>query len=361
MDISAALSSPLRRPPLPAPPGYWRLAAGHYSVLLHRRGLYSALFLCVLLLLCSGISLSVGSASLSVQQALLAAVGVGSKMQLFLIQELRLPRLLAAALTGIAFGVGGCLLQTLARNRLATPGVIGIDDGATAFAVASIVAVPTSLAPSYLALTGAATATALAFGLGGGAGARGYRFIVVGLGIGALFGAITQLMLARTDIDSANQAYPWTVGSLNARPDEPVLMLAVGLLLCLPLAKYLAGRLSVMRFNDAVASGLGVALVRTRVGVLLVTVVITALAVAVAGPVGLIALMAPEVARYLCGHQGVPVCNAGLAGALIMILADLAGRTVLAPIEIPVGVITAVVGGPYLLWILLRRPHRSGQ
>ncbi|TWI55560.1 iron complex transport system permease protein [Pseudomonas duriflava] len=341
-----------------APAGYawWRF--GRYSILVHRRAWSSGFLLIAAMIIVSGISLASGAAGLSPWTALAAAIGQGEPMHVFLVQELRLQRLIAGLLTGAALGVAGCLLQTLARNRLATPGIIGIDDGATAFAVASIVAIPTTLAPSALALTGAATAAGLAFGLSGGAGARGYRFIVVGIAVGALFGALTNLMLARTDMDSANQAYPWTVGSLNARPAQAVWLLGIGLLAGLPVAKYLGRALTLMRFSDSVATGLGVPLKRMRVMTLLLTVFLTALAVAVVGPVGLIALAAPEVARYLVGHQGVPVFNAALAGATLMSLADWVGRTLMAPIEIPVGVIMAVIGGPYLLWILLRPSAR---
>lgn len=343
-----------------APSGYWLLAFGALRILLNRRGVFAALGLSAVLLIITGVSLASGAAGLSPWTALAAAFGQGEPMHVFLVQELRLQRLVAGLLTGAAFGIGGCLLQTLARNRLATPGVIGIDDGATAFAVASIVAVPTTLAPSALALTGATTAAVLAFGLsaGAGAGARGYRFIVVGIAVGAVFGALTNLMLARADIDAANVAYPWTVGSLNARPALAVWLLGIGLILCLPLVKYLAQRLDLMRFSDSVAVGLGVQLKSMRLMTLVTTVLLTALAVAVAGPVGLVALAAPEMARYLSGHRGVPVLCSALAGALLMTSADWVGRTWLAPIEIPVGVITAVVGGPYLLWILLRQPSR---
>ncbi|WP_397474245.1 FecCD family ABC transporter permease [Pusillimonas sp.] len=342
-----------------APNGYALLQAGGLHVLVYRRSVWAALLLGAALLILSAVSLSTGSAGMSPVEAVMAAFGVGPDMQVFLIQHLRLPRWAAGVLSGFAFGVGGCLLQTLARNRLATPSIIGIDDGASAFAVASIVAVPTSLAPSALALWGAATAAVLVFALSAGAGARGYRFIVVGIAVGVLFGAITNLMLARTGIDSANQAYPWTVGSLNARPALSVWLLASGVALCLPAAKYVARALNQLRLSDAVAIGLGANLARTRAVVLILTVVLTGLAVAVAGPVGLIALAAPEAARHLAGNRGVPVMLSGLAGALMMITADWVGRTLFAPIEIPVGVITAVVGGPYLLWILLRKPGRG--
>lgn len=345
--------------PLLAPHGHHLLRLGRYNALLHRRSLAVAAILGVLLLTASAWLLAVGDDTLTPWKALQAAFGQGEALQVFLIQELRLPRIVAGLLSGAALGAAGCLLQTLARNRLATPGVIGIDNGATAFAVASIVAVPTSLAPSALALSGAATAAALTFALAAGGGARGYRFIVVGIAIGALFGALTNLMLARSDMDAANAAYPWTVGSLNARPADSVMLLGIGLALGLPLAKVLTGALSLMRFSDSVAIGLGVRLRLMRLLTLMLCVWLTALAVAVVGPVGLIALAAPEMARHLCSRHGVPVFNAALCGALMMILADWIGRTLLAPIEIPVGIIAAVVGGPYLLWILLRQTPRS--
>jgi len=346
------------RLPLHAPNGYWLLRLGQARLLVDRRGAWVALGLGLALLATSLMILAAGNQTLTPASALAALFGKGEPMPLFLVRELRLPRLLAGLYSGAALGAAGCLLQTLARNRLATPGVIGIDDGATAFAVASIVAVSTSLAPSALALTGAATAAALTFGLASGSGARGYRFIVVGIGVGALFGALSNLMLARAAIDAANAAYPWTVGTLNARPALSVHLLGFGLLLGLPLAKLLVRPLTLLRFSDSVALGLGVGLARTRLATLVLTVWLTALAVAVVGPVGLVALVAPEMARYLSGHRGVPVFNAALCGALLMIVADWLGRTLLAPVEVPVGVIMAIIGGPYLLWILLRQPAR---
>ena len=216
-----------------APRGYCLLRLGTLSFLLHRRSLVVGIVLVFALILAASWLLAAGTSGLSQWQAMRAALGDGEPMHLLLVRELRLPRLIAGMLSGAALGAAGCLLQTLARNRLATPGVIGIDNGATAFAVASIVAIPTSIAPSMLALSGAATAAALTFALAMGSGARGYRFIVVGIAIGVLFGALTNLMLARTDIDAANAAYPWIVGSLNARPAQAVYLLGIGLAIVL--------------------------------------------------------------------------------------------------------------------------------
>ena len=339
---------------VPSPHGYGLLRLGRLSLLWHRRSLMVGLAL--LAALAAAFVFCLSGDGLGAGQAIATLLGQGDPFQQLLVRELRLPRLLAGLLSGAALGAAGCLMQTLARNRLATPGMVGLDNGATAFAVASIVAVPTSLAPSALALTGAASAAALTFLLAAGAGARGYRFIVVGLGIGALFGALTNLMLARADIDAANAAYPWTVGSLNARPPLAVWLLAGGLALGLPAARLLTRPLALMRFSDSVAIGLGVRLGAMRIATLALSVALTGLAVAVAGPVGLVALIAPEAARYLGGQHGVPVLNAALAGALLTLLADWLGRTLLAPIEIPVGIVMAVIGAPYLLWIILRQP-----
>jgi iron complex transport system permease protein len=336
-----------------APPGTWRLALAGRSVLLDRRALVAATVLGLLVLATVAVSLAVGTASVPLGRTLSAAFGIGEARDVLLVQRLRLPRVAAGLAVGAALGVAGVLLQTLARNRLATPDTVGLNDGATAFAVASVVAIPTTLAPSAFAVVGAATAAALAVGLAGGAGRRGYRFLVVGLGVGAALGAITQLMLARAPIDAANAAFPWTVGSLNSRAPVAVAVLAVGVALALPLAIVLGRQLRLLRLADAVVTGLGQRVARIRLAVIGTAVVTAGLAVATAGPLGLVALLAPEIARKAAGPRGVPVVGAALAGALVVLVADLLGRTVAAPIELPVGIVTAVVGGPYLLWLLL--------
>ncbi|MGP9684465.1 FecCD family ABC transporter permease [Halomonas sp. AOP25-F1-15] len=343
------------------PTGYWRWGerrANGASVLIERRAVWVNSALMVALVFAAIAYLSLGSLTLMPREVIMALAGQGDMMTGFMVQELRLPRLVAACLTGGAFALAGILMQTLARNRLATPGIIGIDNGATAFAVASIVGMSVSIAPSTMALTGAVTAAVLTFGLAAGSGTQGYRFIVAGIGVGAVFGAITQLLLARVAIDTANAAYPWTVGSLNARSGGSVHLLGVGLAVGFVTALALARSLTILRFSEATANGLGVNAKVRRIQILLLSVVLTALAVAVAGPVGMVGLIGPEIARALSTPRHVPVVAATLAGALVMVLADLMGRTLLAPIELPVGIVTAIIGGPWLLWILMR-PQRS--
>ena len=312
-----------------------------------------------LLVLATIISLATGTVQVSLFDTLRALAGHADPMTDFVINELRLSRVIAGLLSGAALAMAGCLMQTLARNRLATPGIIGIDNAATAFAVASVVGVGLSLAPSAMALAGAAAATAIAFGLAGANGTRGYRFIVTGIGIGAIAGAVTQVMLSRVAIDAANAAYPWTVGSLNARSGQSVLVLGMGLAAGYLVLMSLSRALNTLQFTDAVAIALGTRLKATRIIGLGLSVMLTGLAVSVCGPVGLIALLAPELARALCRPGKVPLTAAALAGASFMLVADLLGRTLFAPLEIPVGIITAIVGSPYLLWILLRPSPRS--
>ncbi len=341
------------------PQGYVNLTAGQFSCLLDRRALRRNLLLLGLVILASIASLAIGTVALSPWQVIQALFGYGDALSQFVVQDLRLQRLLAGIYTGAAFSLAGCLMQTLARNRLATPGIIGIDNAAMAFAVSSVVSTAISIAPSAMALAGAATATALAFGLAGSSGTRGYRFIVAGIGIGAIAGAMTQLMLSQVDIDTANAAYPWTVGSLSARPELMVNILGAGLLFCLIACLLLTHLFSLLPFSDAVITGLGSSTKWLRLSSLSLSIILTGLAVAVAGPVGLVALIGPEMARVFARYRGIPLIGSALAGAFIMVVADLVGRTVLSPIELPVGIVTSVVGGPYLIWILIRQRSKS--
>lgn len=354
-----SVSKPSTQASLTAPFGHWLLQFGQYSVLLDQSAIKRNLLLGLALIVVSIASLGIGTLSVAPKDVLLALLGQGDSMTQFVINELRLNRLLAGIYTGAAFSIAGCLMQTVARNRLATPGIIGIDNAAMAFAVASVVGVGISFAPSAMALTGAATATALAFLIGGGSGTRGYRFIVAGLAIGSVSAAGSQLLLAQVHIDVANQAFPWTVGSLSGRPEEQIPLMGWVTLAGVLLGLALCYRFQLMAFSDAVITALGHTPNHLRFAAVVISVILTGFAVALAGPVGLVALVGPEMARTFARHKGLPLFSSAICGAIVMVLADLVGRTLFSPIEIPVGVITAIVGGPYLLWILIRKPKRS--
>ena len=188
------------------------------------------------------------------------------------------------------------------------------------------------------------------FGLAG-AWYPGYRFV---LAWGLRHCRAIARQLTHVAIDSANAAFPWTVGSLNARSQMATAVLAVGLAVGYGLAIILGPSLDTLQFSDPVAINLGTRLKRVRGLSLCAAVLLTGLAVAVAGPVGMVALLAPEVARTFSPASKVPLTASALAGAIFMVIADLTGRLVLAPLEIPVGLITAIVGSPYLIWILVK-------
>ena len=345
-----------------APVGYWLLKGAFvkpYSLLIPKRALVVNLLLLVAVCGLSILSLGTGEVQLSAQEVVSALLGEGNRLHQLVVNELRLQRLIAGLATGAAFALSGCLMQTLARNRLATPGIIGIDNGATAFAVASVVGTGLSLAPSAMALVGAATASAIAFGLAGDAGRRGYRFIVAGVAVGAIAAAATQFLLSTVDVDDANAAYPWTVGTLNARNPIATQLLCWVLMLSLGMAALLTKALRQLQLCEASCIALGGSPKRIRLQGLILSVVLTGVAVAVAGPVGLVSLLGPELARQLCANKGVAIMSTALCGALLMLLADLFGRLAFAPYEVPVGIVTAVAGSPYLLWMLLNPSFKN--
>lgn len=202
---------------------------------------------------------------------------------------------------------------------------------------------------------GALVAVAVVTAVSGGLGARGYRVLVVGLAMSSLASAIIQVAMARRSLSSASSLYVWTSGSLNGRDYEVATPVLIGLAVLVPVALVVARRLAVLRFDDNVASSLGVDPGRVRLTCLLLAVALAGLAVGICGPVGFVALAAPVVAGRLAGPSRVPVLGSALVGAVLIVLADTLGRVLISGVEIPVGIVTTVLGGPFLLWVLLGR------
>ncbi|MCC9624505.1 iron ABC transporter permease [Thalassospira sp. MA62] len=340
--------------------GYRVLRGGTLSILVALRPAIAVGFMAVLLWGIFCLSLVIGSGGISVVTAVQALFGHGDPMNVFLVRELRLDRSCYAILAGAALGIGGCLLRTLARNRLATPDTTGITAGATAFAIFAVLNAAFGkggravLGPSEMSLVGALVAALLAFGLSRGTGTQGYRFIVVGIGLGEIFSSLTRFATARVDMDVANLVYPWSVGSLNLSSDAAAAKLAIALIILCPICLAIGQKLSVMRLDDAVAGALGINVPVLRIGVILVAVCLAALAISLAGPIGMVGLVAPELAKRLSGPQTVPWAAAALCGASFVLGADMIGRVAFDPIEVPVGLVTSAFGAPYLLFILLK-------
>ncbi|WP_298983647.1 FecCD family ABC transporter permease [Caldilinea sp.] len=275
----------------------------------------------------------------------------------FVVNILRLPRMLVAASVGLALGVAGAIMQGITRNPLAEPGIIGISAGASLAAVTLIVVVraaPASAVP-LAAFAGAALAALLIYLLAWRKGDSPVRLVLVGIGLASVTGALTTLIMTFGDIYNVQRAMIWLTGSVYGRSWAEFWALAPWLIIFIPTAFLLARDLNALNLGEEVANGLGSQVALKR-GLLLLTVVALAGAsVAAAGAIGFVGLVAPHLARRLVGplHEGVlPV--SGVLGAFIVVAADLVGRTLLAPIELPCGLVTAAIGAPFFIYLLIQ-------
>lgn len=285
----------------------------------------------------------------------------------FVITTLRLPRALVALLVGMGLAIAGTILQGLTRNPLAAPEIIGIDSGASLVAVAFIVLFP-GLPVAWLpvawlpvaAFVGGLGAAIVLYLLAWNQGSSPMRLILVGIGLTAFTSSLTSLMITFGEINAVSQALVWLTGSVYGRSWEHLWPLLPWLVVFIPLSLVLARDLDTLNLGDNLAQGLGSRVEWTRSLFLLCTVALAGASVATAGTIGFVGLMAPHLARQLVGpsHAGlIPV--AALTGACIVELADLVGRLLFAPLELPCGVITAIIGAPYFLWLLSRSHERS--
>ncbi|MFH9890987.1 FecCD family ABC transporter permease [Streptomyces luteogriseus] len=306
------------------------------------------------------VSIAVGDFPIGLPQVIATILGRGEQVDRFIIMDLRMPRALAGLVVGVALGVSGALTQSIARNPLASPDVLGITSGASAVAV-FLVTVSGGTAAAVVDSVGL-PAAALAGGLGTGLlvyflawrrGVDGFRLILIGISVSAVMEAITTWLLVTADIRDVARAQAWLVGSLEDRSwGEVWTALWCGLALLLVVA-CVAFQFRPMHFGDEVAAGLGVRYTRVRAVLLLCAVLLAGVAVSAAGPVPFVALVAPQVAMRLARCPTPPMVASGLVGALLLIGSDLVARTAL-PVSLPVGVVTAAIGGPFLVYLLVR-------
>jgi iron complex transport system permease protein len=282
-------------------------------------------------------------------------LGFGSGEHDFVVLTLRLPRTLAAAGVGIALATSGAVFQSLLGNPLVAPDIVGVTAGASLAAVALIVVYRNPAVAPVGAVLGAVGATALLYVLTWRRGVTGQRLVLVGIAVHALLTALVTLVLVRFPVEQISSAVLWLTGTLFAADWQQVRWLFVGLLLLLPAALALMPQLRALELGAQVAGALGARTQLARAALLLVAAALAAVGVAVAGPVGFVALVVPHVARLLLGPlTGGVLIVAGLLGALLVLLSDMVAQHLLSPVSLPVGVITAAVGAPYFLFLLLR-------
>jgi iron complex transport system permease protein len=354
--------SPARVPGRPA------LRCGRFSVVWRARTMLVLGVVLAALVLGMAVNIGRGEFPISLVEVLTVLVGGGDSGQQFIVLELRLPRSLTGALVGAALAVSGAITQSIARNALASPDVIGFTAGASAAAVFVIVVgtgfggVGGLLASAGLPLAalagGLLTATAI-YALAWRRGVQGFRLVLIGIGINAMMLAVVHWLLVAAEVYEAARAYVWLNGSLNARGWEHVVPVGLALALLVPAALLLAHVLGGLQFGDDTARGLGIPVDRARTALLVVAVGLASVATASAGPIAFVALVAPQIAQRLVGAARPPIGVSLLIGAALTVVADVIARTAFGGTELPVGIVTAVLGAPYLLFLLARHGREA--
>ncbi|MEU1692570.1 FecCD family ABC transporter permease [Streptomyces hirsutus] len=288
-------------------------------------------------------------------------LGEGDPGQEFIVTELRLPRVLVGLLVGASLGLAGALFQSISRNPLGSPDVLGLGQGATAGALVVIVLFSgTANQVALGALVGGLATGFAIYLLAWKRGVHGYRLVLVGIGVSAVVTAVNGYLLTKSDIVDAARAIVWMTGSLDGRDWDQVWPLLALCAILVPLVLANSRGLRMMEMGDDVSYALGVRVERVRLVLMLSAVLLTAAATAASGPVGFVALTAPQLARRLTRSPGPNLVPAMCMGAALLVSADWISQRAFGAGQLPVGVVTGVLGGVYLLWLLVTE-RRAGR
>ncbi|MFJ5879478.1 iron chelate uptake ABC transporter family permease subunit [Streptomyces sp. S1] len=344
---------------LPRPAGRVLVRLGSRVAIPVRRSSLVAAALSVLLLLAAAVAtLSMGRLGIHPADLPSALMGEATGKNAFVLNRLRGPRLVVAVATGAAFGLSGALFQSVTRNPLGSPDVIGLSAGSGAGAAAAALFFPDTVPVSVGALVGAVAAMALVY-VSTGTGFRNPgRLVVAGIGVAAMSTALTQYVVYAVERDKASALTAYINGSLSARSWDDATVIWTVLLVCLPLAALLARPLSIGEMGDDLSTGLGTRPGRTATAAVALSIVLSAGAVSVAGPIAFVSLTAPQIAKRVTRSGGPQLVMSALLGALLLVLADLAAQQLPFFDDLPVGLYTMAVGGVYLGYLLLREWKR---
>lgn len=306
------------------------------------------------------LALASGPVGVTPDRSIPAIFGVGDRIDLLVVRTLQLPRALAAILAGAAFGLAGALFQSTLRNSLASPDILGISGGASLGAVTAILG---------FGLAGVAvTAAAMAGGLGVAIaiwllawrqGLHGIRFVLVGVGLSYVCGSVVAWWLSEADVREAGTALLWTIGSVADVRGTSLTILAVGVVVLTAVGLAIGREQQALALGDDHAAGLGIDPTRARIAALLVGVALISLTTAFAGPIAFVALVSPAIARRVVDDGGAALVASIAVGASLTLGADLAGQYAFGDITAPVGIVTGLIGAPYLLWLLARSDRKA--
>ncbi|MGW0391778.1 FecCD family ABC transporter permease [Streptomyces sp. NPDC003042] len=337
-----------------------RTRRGGYSLRIQGRTVAVTSALLVALVLVTGFTLTTGDFELSVAEVLQALTGSGSGGADFIVNTLRMPRLVTALCVGAALAVSGAILQSLTRNSLGSPDIIGFTNGSATGALVVIVVLHGSMTQIVLGALAGGLATAVAvYLLVFSGGLQGFRLVVMGIGVSALLLAVNSYLITRASWQEALEAQAWLIGSLGNRGWDHAAAVAIAVAILLPLAFGLGSRLNMVEMGDDTAMALGVDVVRSRLALLVISVALAAFATAVTGPIWFIALAAPQLARKLIRSSGPALVPAALMGAVLLAVSDIAVQRVFSPALLPVGIATGTIGGLYLIWLLVTESRKS--
>ncbi len=342
----------------PSPPALTSVIAGRQRR--RRRWALITGILVLLVIAAFSLSLMLGQTAYSPVQVWGVLTGQRVSGASFTVGELRLPRAVTGLFTGLCFGMGGVIFQSMLRNALASPDVIGINTGASAAAVIGIVVLGLGeTAVSFLAMAAALVAAVTIYLLAYRNGGSGARLILVGIGVAAMCQAVVSYVIARAAEYDLPAAMRWITGNLNDATWDRALPVMVAVFVLGPVVLALSGRLEILRMGDETAAAVGLPVERSRVLLIVAAVGLLAFGTAAAGPIAFVSFLAGPIAVRLLGPVGSPILPAGLIGALLVLVADFCGQYAFGT-RLPVGVITGVLGAPYLIYLLVRSSRSGG-
>lgn len=338
---------------------YVRVALGRVSVRVHRRSAVVVLGALVVLVALCVYSLTLGDYGLSAADSFRRLMGDGGPSDDFLgvyfVRSVRLPRMVAAVCVGCALGLAGAVFQTISGNPLGSPDIVGLSTGSATGALVAIIVLGSSPAVTGVgALVGGLASGVVIVACAGGVRVTGMRVVLVGIGCSAALRAVNSLLIVKAPLEAAQRAQLWSAGSFAGVTMARVLPLVVVLLVTAFVLAWVSVPLGLVAMGDDVAAGLGVRVRVVRIVAIVVAMVLVSVATAVAGPVAFVALSAPHVARRVSRSGGVGLAASAGVGGFLVLASDVVAQRIVAPHELPVGVVTGVVGGIYLLVLLVR-------
>lgn len=305
------------------------------------------------------VSISTGTYDIPLDEVVGGLLGTADGGTVLVVREWRMPRALLATLLGVALGMSGAIFQSLTRNPLGSPDVIGFSSGSyTGALIVILVTGGGYYAVAAGALVGGVVTALVVFVLAYRRGVQGFRLIIVGIGVSALLAASNTYLMLRATVEEQLTAGVWGSGSLNGLSIAELVPVALVMLVLVPAVLTLSPALRVLELGDDAAGSLGSRPTSIRLAAIVLGVALVALVTAAAGPIAFIALVAPQIARRLTRSAGVGLIAAGVTGALLLVISDFLAQRLFAPLQLPVGIVTVSVGGVYFVWLLVRETRR---